>query len=133
MSIKSAVSAVALVSAMLVAPAFAQDAAATAATTEFTIGGNAVLAEDQAAVQAKCDELSTAANTSLSDSTEDGAAAGTNTTEEDPTRASDQPPAEGLDNATTTIDLTTVTLEDCTEAGLVMTDADDSDVTTVTN
>ena len=117
MSIKAAVSALALTSAMLVAPAFAQDAAAT---PSWTIGGNAVAEGDQAAVQAKCDELALESNSSLSDSTEEGAAAGTNTTDEDPTRTSDQPPAEGLDNATTTIDLTTITLENCNEGGWLM-------------
>ncbi|QQR40142.1 hypothetical protein [Devosia rhizoryzae] len=132
MSIKSAVSAVALASAMMIVPAFAQDAAAPM-SGDMMIGGLTIAEGDMPAVQAACDELSTAANTSLSDSTEDGAAAGTNTTEEDPTRAADQPPAEGLDNATTTIDLSSITLEDCTEAGLVMTNADDSDVTSVTN
>ena len=93
MSIKAAVSAVALASAMMIAPAMAQDA-----ELPTTIGGVTVTAEDQAAVQAKCDELAAA----------DGAAG-----------ATDHPPAEGLENATSTIDLSVITLEDCTADGWV--------------
>jgi|GEM_PF-1110776 hypothetical protein len=113
MSIKAAVSAVALASAMMIAPAMAQDA-----ELPTTIGGVTVTAEDQAAVQAKCDELAAADGAaSLSDSTEDNASG--DSTTPDPTGATDHPPAEGLENATSTIDLSVITLEDCTADGWV--------------
>jgi hypothetical protein len=122
MSIKAAVSALALSSAMLMAPAFAQDAAAPS----WTIAGNPVAEADQAGVQARCDELAVApadetsltqdpaGDTSSEDTTGDG-----NADSDTGTSSNNSPPAEGLDNAVTTLDLTTITLEDCQTGGWV--------------
>ncbi|OAM79223.1 hypothetical protein [Devosia elaeis] len=115
MLVKSVVSALALTSAMLVAPVIAQDAAAS-----LTIAGNPVAEEDQAAVQARCDELLAlegSTSSSVTTDTETGA-----DDEDGPasqTSSNESPPAEGTANAATTIDLSTITLDDCVTGGWV--------------
>ncbi|KKB80022.1 hypothetical protein VW35_06095 [Devosia soli] len=118
MTIKSALSVVALTVAFTGA-AFAQG---------MMINGVAVSAEDQPAVQERCDQLSNAATTeSLAPTTEDGEASntpGADTNSATSTTAADAtldnaPTANATQNATTTIDLDTITLEACTEGGFV--------------
>jgi hypothetical protein len=113
MSIKAAVSAVALASAMLVAPAFAQDAAAPS----WTISGNAVAEQDQAAVQARCDDLQIAKDTQslTQESNDDEQATGDQADAGAVDAGTINDPATDSETATT-IDLSTITLEDC-EAG----------------
>jgi hypothetical protein len=103
MQIKSIASIVAITSALAVGPAFAQ----------FTIGGQDLTEEDRAQVEAYCAELANEAATAApeTDNDTDGADG-----------ASDgegvQPSA--TDQATTTVDLQAISLEDCTESGFTM-------------
>lgn len=109
----SVISAVALTAAMLASPvAFAQDT--TAAPT--MIGGQALSAEDLPKVQAQCDTLNSVEKESMasSDATNDEPDGAGDLT--DP--ASDVP--NGTDQATSTVDLSLITIEECKEAGLVM-------------
>lgn len=106
MHVKSVVSAVALSAAMLLSgTAFAQT----------MLGGVEVSAEDLPAVTERCEQLVTAeASGSLTDS---------DTTADDNAGAADAtvdnaPAVNEVEAATATIDLDTVTLEQCTEAGL---------------
>ncbi|MBJ6986655.1 MULTISPECIES: hypothetical protein [unclassified Devosia] len=114
MHMKSAISIFALTVGMMVVPAMAQDAK--------TISGNPVIEGDVAAVQAKCDEIALAAGASSEMNSTDkntlsDAAAGALPNAE-PTDG-DKPPAEGLAQATTTIDLSGITLEQCKDGGWV--------------
>lgn len=116
MRVKSIVSALALTSAMIVAPAFAQDAAS------WTIAGNPVAEADQAAVQATCDELNVEGGSSdISSSVTTDNETGADNTDSlaADTSSNDSPPAEGTENAVTTIDLSTITLDDCVAGGWV--------------
>jgi hypothetical protein len=114
MHMKSAISIFALTIGMMTVPAMAQDAK--------TIAGNPVAEADVIAVQAKCDEIALAAGGSMEmNSTEtntlsDAAAGGLPNAEPS---GGDKPAAEGLANALTTIDLNSVTLEQCEEGGWV--------------
>lgn len=114
MHMKSAISIFALTIGMMAIPALAQDAK--------TIAGNPVLEADVNAVQAKCDEIALAAggssemNSTETNTLSDAAAGGVANAE--PTDG-DNPPAEGLAQATTTIDLSTITIEQCKDGGWV--------------
>ncbi|UJW86863.1 hypothetical protein [Devosia sp. SL43] len=107
MHVKSIVSAIALSAALaLSGPAFAQ-----------TMFNGAELSEaDLPAVTERCEQLVTAAETESltesSDSSEDSTAGGADAT------IVDAPAVNEVEEATTTIDLDTVTLEQCTEAGI---------------
>lgn len=112
MTIKSALSVAALTIA-LTGAAFAQG---------MTINGVAVSESDMAAVQERCDQLSTAATTESiagttengkTESTEDSSAGGTDAT------VTDAPAVNEAQAATATIDLDTITLEACTTGGFV--------------
>lgn len=114
MHMKSAISIFALTIGMMVVPAMAQDAK--------TISGNPVAEADVNAVQAKCDEIALAAggssemNATETNTLSDAAAGGLSNAE---STDGDNPPAEGLANALTTIDLNTITLEQCKDGGWV--------------
>lgn len=105
MTIKSALSVVALTVA-LTGGAFAQG---------MTMNGVAVSEGDMAAVQERCDQLANASTTESltesSDSTEDTSAGGADAT------ITDAPAVNEMADATTTVDLDTVTLEACTTGG----------------
>jgi len=108
MLIKSLVSAAALTAALAFSgPAFAQ--------TMFA--GTELSADDLPAVTERCEQLSTAESTESltesTDSSEDSTAGGSDAS------ITDAPAVNEGENALTTIDLDTVTLEQCTEAGLV--------------
>lgn len=109
----SVISAVALTAAMLASPAaFAQDT--TASPT--MIGQQTISADDLPKVQSQCDTLK---------SSQDGSLASETSTTDDPDGASDltDPASDvpnGTDEATSTVDLSLITLEECKAAGLVM-------------
>lgn len=110
MTIKSALSIIALTTSL----AFSGSAMA-----QTSINGVDVSDSDLPALQERCDELSVAANESLvtnsSDSNTDSSAdAGS----ADAT-ITDAPAVNEMANLTSTIDLDTVTLEACVDAGLV--------------
>jgi len=114
MTIKSTLSVVALLSGIAFSgAAFAQ---------EMTIAGAPVAEADVAAVQERCDQLSTAASTQslvenseneASDSSETGASV-----EGDATISSAEAVNE-IQQSTTTIDLETITLQNCIDGGFV--------------
>jgi len=94
-------------------------AAPAAAQTQFN--GTALSADDLPKVQARCDELANTASTeSLAEDNEGGDDDGDRTNDEtdDNSDAGGAPQANAAANATSAIDLDTVTLEMCTEAGL---------------
>lgn len=106
MQVKTLFSVLAVATALSFAgPAFA----------ETTINGAVVSADDLPKVQARCDEIANTATSSLStDDTamkSDAAAADATTT--------DTPKVNEIDQATSTIDLDTLTVETCTTAGLI--------------
>ena len=105
MTIKSALSVVALTVA-LTGASFAQG---------MTLNGVAVSEGDMAAVQERCDQLANASATEslteTSDSSEDTTAGGTDAT------ITDAPAVNEIEDATSTVDLDTVTLEACTAGG----------------
>jgi hypothetical protein len=103
----SVISSLALATAMFVAPGvYAQDT---------MIGSQTVSADDLPKVQAQCDALNSSqggsqgSDTSTTE-TPDGASDTTDTATEVP---------NGTDQATSTIDLSLITLEECKAAGLV--------------
>ncbi|WDR03858.1 hypothetical protein PSQ19_07435 [Devosia algicola] len=107
MNIKTIASAIALSSAMLLGGS---------AYAETMIGSTTVMEADLPAVQQRCDQLALASDTSATesdamgtDSTAGGSAANVEDAEE----------VNELEQVTTTIDLDTVTLEQCQEAGLI--------------
>lgn len=108
----SVISSLALATAMLVAPGvYAQDAAASATM----IGSQTVSAEDLPKVQAQCDTLNAAqggsqGSDSSTTNSPDGASDMTDSASEVP---------NGTDQATSTIDLALITLEECKAAGLI--------------
>lgn len=112
MHARSIVSALTLSAALaLSGPAFAQ-----------TMFNGVELSDgDLAAVTERCEQLVTASGASLTEGTEvapaDGMAADANAGTADATLESVEPVNE-MANATSTIDLDTVTLEQCTAAGL---------------
>jgi TATA-binding protein-associated factor Taf7 len=114
MSIKAAVSALALTSAMLAGSAFAQDATAT---TEMMIGGTVVAEQDMEAVKARCEDLKNAQDTQslTQEPAADDQATGDSTDASSANAGIINEPAEDSETATT-LDLTLVTLEEC-EAG----------------
>ena len=107
MQVKALFSVLAVATALSFAgPAFA----------ETTINGAVVSADDLPKVQARCDELAGTADNSLSGNTpcannSDAASADATTT--------DTPKVNEVDNATSKIDLDTLTVEACTTAGLI--------------
>lgn len=109
----SMISSLVLAGAMMVAPSvLAQDTMAAPTM----IGGQSISAEDLPKVQSQCDSLK---------SSQDGSMASETTTTDNPDGASDlSDPASdvpnGTDQATSTIDLSLITLEECKTAGLVM-------------
>lgn len=121
MNIKTLMSGIALTAAMtLSGSAFAQT----------VIGTASVSAADLPAVQARCTELKASADTPTSltsTSSENGGSSSTasNTSSEDGTagdNSSNSTAAPAVDEATavtTTFDLTTLTVENCTAAGLL--------------
>ncbi|HEV7276738.1 MAG TPA: hypothetical protein VGN80_10655 [Devosiaceae bacterium] len=120
MHIKNIVSPIALA----VALSFAGGASA-----QTMVGGVDVPNEDLPEVQNLCNSLAAGANDSLAE-TNDSIASGNDDDDDDdgadaevgqadPDPAADDGAASDLDNAVTTIDLDTITLADCTEAGLV--------------
>ena len=113
MHVKSIVSAIALSAALaLSGPAFAQ--------TMFN--GVELSAEDLPAVTERCEQLVTAASTESETETtsdEPAAADSTETTAATTEATTDVPAVNEVEAATTTsIDLDTITLEQCTAAGL---------------
>ncbi|ODT69988.1 MAG: hypothetical protein ABS75_14205 [Pelagibacterium sp. SCN 63-23] len=117
MRIQSAISIIALASALVAGPAFAQS---------MTLGGNAVAEADVAAVQARCDALKLESEASLVEQSEKSAESGEVAEGEavpaegeaaDGNAGSEAPAVNGMDQATSTIDLETVTLEDCEGGG----------------
>ena len=102
MQVKSLVSIIALGAAVAFgAPAYAQT----------MVGGVEISATDLPAVQAHCDELA-AAPDSLATSTD--AETDTEGTE------AEAPAAAGADTQSTSVDMASITLEACTEAGLIV-------------
>ena len=108
MNIKSLISVVALTSAFAFAgPAFAQT----------TFNGAELSEGDLAAVTERCEQLVTASNTSATDAST--ADSGTDDTAGGSDANIDEAPeVNELEAATSTVDLDTVTLEQCTAAGL---------------
>ncbi|MDB5585461.1 MAG: hypothetical protein JWP26_431 [Devosia sp.] len=90
-----------------------------AAYADTMVGSSTVTDADLPAVQARCDMLSTTdSSTSLTENTDDNTAAGSNDGAADAT-ASATTAVDELQAATTTsIDLDTVTLEQCKASGL---------------
>lgn len=120
MTIKSAIAALTFAAGLIAAPAFAQDAMATNSMEAMPtmIGTQAVSEADAPLVAKTCTQLNLSTNTSLNDSTQDGAA-GQNTTSEDTSRTTDNPPAEGLAPAVAKVDLNAITLEECQSGGWI--------------
>ena len=82
-----------------------------------TMNGNAISADDLPKVQARCDELSTAATTSPA--ADQGADKTTTEAGQADATLNSAPQTNAADEATTSsVDLDTLTLEMCTEAGL---------------
>jgi len=105
MTIKSALSVIALAAGLVAAPALAQDR---------MIGETAVPEADVAVVEAHCETLQMGDESTLSVSGEDEEDNSTlDPTDGDDTGEGDQPAGDG---ATASIDLSLITLEDC-EAG----------------
>jgi hypothetical protein len=107
MTIKSALSVIALTAALgFTGSAFAQDA---------------VSAEDLPAVQDRCDDLEVAATTESITEESDGLNSDEEVSEDQTATAAIDTvdDASEIENATTTIDLDTVTLEQCEEWGLL--------------
>lgn len=117
-----------------------------AASAQVTIGGQTVLEEDMPAVQQRCDELALAARTGAGDTdttqsddqdddagddtgddtdngTDNGTDDGSDDTGTDDTTTSDANgdfgTADEVDNALTGVELNSITLDQCIEAGLV--------------
>ncbi|MDB5623420.1 MAG: hypothetical protein JWR39_1983 [Devosia sp.] len=119
MRTKSLISALALVSAMT----FTGSAMAQTTSAPTMFGGTELSADDLPAVQERCMQLTTASTTeSLSENTDSD-----DDTNEDPGSPTDggatpqienPPVANEVENATTGIDLDTITLEQCEEAGI---------------
>jgi len=99
-----------------------------------TINGVDIPEDELAAVQARCDELKVADDTQSLSTTEDSDSTATDDsmTSDEPTGSSDEssagedavvdnaPAVDEAANATGTIDLDTITLQACMDAGLVM-------------
>jgi hypothetical protein len=114
MTIKSALSVVALTVA-LTGASFAQG---------MTMNGAAVAEGDMAAVQERCDQLANAEATESLTATSDDADATTGTNTNEGTAGNDAlvenaPGVNEAANATTTIDLDTVSLQACIDGGFV--------------
>tara|TARA_R110002020_G_scaffold2200_17_gene10242 strand:+ start:269 stop:613 length:345 start_codon:yes stop_codon:yes gene_type:complete len=102
MNIKSLVSVTALTAAMAFSvPAFAQT----------MIGDMSVSEDDMAQVSAYCEELYAASTTEAGGDDEEAQSEGANVSESEPAPS-------GTSQAVTTIDLSTITLEQCNEAGI---------------
>lgn len=99
----SVISSLALATAMLVSGnVYAQDATAAAPTM---IGQQTLSAEDLPKVQAQCNTLGATEKESLAT--------------QDPVDTNGAEAPNGADQATTTIDLSLITVEDCKAAGLI--------------
>lgn len=83
------------------------------ALADTMVAGMNVSDADLPKVQARCDELFTSSSTM--GTSEDTSAADPAA----PADINDAPEVDGMDQATTTIDLETLTLENCKEAGLI--------------
>lgn len=107
-----------LISPIALAAAMSLSGGAMAQTM---VGGVDIPAEDLPEVQAQCDTLAAEGNESLTetaDDTADGDADDDEDADNTPSGGSDDD-ASDLDQAVTSIDLNTITLEQCKEAGLV--------------
>ena len=124
MRTKSLISALALVSAMTFAgAASAQTTSTSTAASPTMFNGTELSEEDLPAVQERCLQLSTASTTqSLSENSDSD-----DDTNEDPGSPTDggatpevenPPTANEVANATTGVDLDTITLAQCEEAGI---------------
>lgn len=101
------------------------------ASAQTMVGGVEVSAEDLPEVENLCNSLAAGANETLAetndsiasdgddDDGDDGEDGEADDGQADPDPAADDGAASDLDNALTTIDLDTITLEQCREAGLV--------------
>ncbi|MDB5527658.1 MAG: hypothetical protein JWR51_761 [Devosia sp.] len=90
-----------------------------AAYADTMVGSSTVTDADLPAVQARCDQLMTTADsTSLTENTDDDTAAGSNDGAADATANATTAVDETQAATTTSIDLDTVTLEQCKAAGL---------------
>lgn len=110
MTIKSALSVAALTVA-LTGAAFAQG---------MTMNGVAVSETDMPAVQERCDQLSNAeATQSLSPTVDSSSDTGSNGTAANDAVIENAPSTNEVQNATTTIDLDTISLQACIDGGFV--------------
>lgn len=113
MTVKSTLSVVALTIA-LTGSAFAQG---------MTINGMAVSEADMGAVEERCLQLSTAENTesltATGDDSTDNTSGGNETTAGNDALTENAPDVNEVQNATSTIDLDTITLDACVEGGFV--------------
>lgn len=110
MTIKSALSVAALTVA-LTGAAFAQG---------MTMNGVAVSETDMPAVQERCDQLSNAeATQSLSPTVDSSSETGSNGTAANDAVIENAPSTNEVQNATTTIDLDTISLQACIDGGFV--------------
>jgi hypothetical protein len=93
------------------------------AMAQTMIGGVDIPPEDLDRVQAHCNTLAAAENESLAETADDDDAANGDDdgddAQADPDPAADDGEASDMENALTSIDLDTVTLEQCREAGLI--------------
>lgn len=106
MTIKSALSVIALAAGLVAGPAIAQSA-----TLPTMIGGITVPEAEAGAVKARCDELKLAAGESLVEESDSD-------TDDDASEADDVAGKPDADGATAvTVDLELVTLEDCEADG----------------
>lgn len=111
MRVKSALSSLALVAGLLVSgSAFGQS----------MINGVAIPEGEMAAVQERCDALKLADTTDPLTDVDDGQGNADSNPDVSGNQTEEQTQPNEIANATTTIDLETITLEACTEAGLVM-------------
>ncbi|GHA16062.1 hypothetical protein GCM10007989_08830 [Devosia pacifica] len=111
MHIKTLVSTFAIGAAL----AFAGPAAA-----QTMINGTEISEDDMAAVEARCDELFVASATdSIANDNDDGIEEDNDSAGSIDATIEDAPDVNDLENATTTIDLDTIDLQACMDAGLV--------------
>lgn len=109
-----------LISPIALAAALSLSGGAMAQTM---IDGVSIPAEDLPEVQNVCDTLAAEANESISDTADDEADGDEDDDNEDdnsPEGGDDEDVPSDLDQAVTSIDLNTITLEQCKDAGLVM-------------
>lgn len=111
MRVKSALSSLALVAGLLVSgSAFGQT----------MINGMEIPEGELAAVQERCDSLQVSEQTESLSEPRDGEGNPQSNPDNSGSQTEEEPAVNEMANATTTIDLDTITLEACQEAGLVM-------------